>query len=564
VTTGRKLLKEAAGWLPLTAELFQRWNPAEPTGGYRLPRLEQHLAGWVSAVARAAAQAEAARAVSSRAGAASGDPVAGRPAWAGKRILVFGYLPWWLEHAAALALLLRSQGHQVDLAYHPARRWAVDPARFDLRRQAAYLAATLRPLQRLIRLRPLDGGGGRVEGPLRDSLEAQNRLDVQYTLQREDIDWQADPFARALLRLRRRRNRRLAAAALRLLQQTPYDSVVIPNGSILEFGALYRTARHLGRRVVTYEFGEQRGHLWLAQDAEVMRLPTDGIWRARGSMPLTEAEWQRLQDMYAARRQGRTGARFGRSWQSGTNRGAQAVREKLELRADRPIALLCTNVVGDSLALDRQVFTQGMADWLSATARHFARSGEAQLVVRVHPGEMLGAGHPSVDIVRSALPQLPTQVALVPPESEINTYDLLELAHVGLVYTTTVGLEMAMFGVPAIVSGAAHYRGRGFTDDPASLGEYFDRLTRRLQEPPGRQLPQDQVELAWRYAYRFFFEYPFAFPWHLLHFWEDLAAHPLEAVVESAPGPDLQRTLQALVGEPVDWRREPLPEAAWA
>jgi hypothetical protein len=225
---------------------------------------------------------------------------------------------------------------------------------------------------------------------------------------------------------------------------------------------------------------------------------------------------------------------------------------------------LCTNVVGDSLALDRQVFTQGMADWLSATARHFARSGEAQLVVRVHPGEMLGAGHPSVDIVRSALPQLPTQVALVPPESEINTYDLLELAHVGLVYTTTVGLEMAMFGVPAIVSGAAHYRGRGFTDDPASLGEYFDRLTRRLQEPPGRQLPQDQVELAWRYAYRFFFEYPFAFPWHLLHFWEDLAAHPLEAVVESAPGPDLQRTLRALVGEPVDWRREPLPEAAWA
>ena len=558
MSAARRLVKGALGWLPYGAELYQRWvaNGAEPTGGYRLPRLEQHLHGWVQAVEQAASRSGADRP------ARPGGQAA--PAAEARRILGFGYLPWWLEHAVGLALLLRTQGHQVDLAYLPARRWDADPSRFDLRRQAAYLAAVLRPLQSLMRLRPLDGSGDRVEHPLRQSLQAQSRLDVQYTRQREDLDWEADRAAQALYSLRERRNLKAAGAALRLLRHTDYDSIVVPNGSILEFGALYRTARHLARRVVTYEFGEQRGHLWLAQDAEVMRLPTDGLWGERGSAPLTDAEGQQLQDLYAARREGRQGSRFGRSWQPGVSRGAQAARERLGLRPDQPMALLCTNVVGDSLALDRQIFTQGMADWLATTVRHFARSSQAQLVVRVHPGEMLGAGHPSVDILRDALPHLPPQVILVPPESEINTYDLIELAHVGLVYTTTVGLEMAMFGVPAIVCGATHYRGKGFTDDPGSLGEYLDVLTRRLQQPLGRQLPEDQIELAWRYAYRFFFEYPFAFPWHLLSFWEDMAAQPLEQLAASELAPEYRRTLRALAGETVDWRLEAVVQEATA
>jgi len=582
----RRLVKGALGGLPLSAEIYQRWlaDGAEPTGGYRLPRLEQHLLGWVQTVERGAGRSEAEPPAGLMHGAAGwsgtepqGVGAAGRSraepqdgpaeraaAEPGRQVLVFGYLPWWLEHAVGLALLLRSQGHQVDLAYLSARRWDSDPSRFDRRRQAAYLAAVLQPLQHLLRLRSLEGGGDRVDELLRQSLQVQSRLDVQYTRQREDLDWEADRMAQSLFSLRERRNLRIAGAALRLLRQIDYDTVVVPNGSILEFGALYRTARHLGKRVVTYEFGEQRGHLWLAQDAEVMRLPTEGLWGERGAAPLTEAEERRLQELYAARREGRQGSRFGRSWQSGVSQGARAAREKLGLRADQPMALLCTNVVGDSLALDRQVFTQGMADWLATTARHFARSAQAQLVVRVHPGEMLGAGHPSVDILRDALPLLPPQVILVPPESEINTYDLIELAHVGVVYTTTVGLEMAMFGVPAIVCGATHYRGKGFTDDPGSLGEYLDVLTRRLQEPLGRHLPEDQIELARRYAYRFFFEYPFAYPWHLLSFWEDMVARPVEKLAASELTPEYRRTLRALAGEQVDWRLEAVAQGATA
>jgi capsule polysaccharide export protein KpsC/LpsZ len=197
-----------------------------------------------------------------------------------------------------------------------------------------------------------------------------------------------------------------------------------------------------------------------------------------------------------------------------------------------------------------------MADWLAATVRWFGRYPQAQLVVRVHPGELLGAGHPSAEIVRQELPELPPHVTVVGPESPVNTYDLMELAHLGLVYTTTVGMEMAMAGIPVITAGATHYRGRGFTDDPATLPAYLAVLETRLSEPAGRRLAPEAIDLAWRYAYRFFFEYPFRFPWHLVGFWDDLAARPFESVLSLETWSEYAGTIRALAGDPIDWDRK--------
>jgi capsule polysaccharide export protein KpsC/LpsZ len=218
------------------------------------------------------------------------------------------------------------------------------------------------------------------------------------------------------------------------------------------------------------------------------------------------------------------------------------------------VVLLATNVLGDSLTLGRQVFSQSMAEWISRTVQYFSGSPEVQFVIRVHPGEVLTHGLSMVDVVKQVLPRLPENIRLIEPKDKVNTYDLVEVADLGLVYTTTVGLEMAMCGVPVIVSGQTHYRGRGFTHDPESWAAYIKLLGQILAKPSAHRLTRTQVESAWEYAYRFFFEYPRPFPWHLVRVWEDYKARPLSMVLGPEGQAQYGDTFKYLVGEPIDWQ----------
>jgi hypothetical protein len=538
-------MKQILGRVPLTAEVLETIRPSksEIEGCYRLDRLEGALPDWIRELR-----------------------LEGSPSTVdqGKSVLLVASLRWWFEYCTALGLLLTGLGNRVEIAYLPFRNWFDPVHQFDLRRQRIYLHKALGQVNKNLKFHDLSRGQNWPLSPAIDRMvEEQTRTDVQYTLQRESINIEVEGKDQELYQLRYRRNCTAANAALELMPGGRFDVVIIPNGSILEFGIFYRIARHLNTPCVTIEFGEQRERMWIAQDDEVMRLDTTDLWDQRGSLALGEDELEDLKTLYSARKGGRIWANFARQWQAGESMGAQETRNVINLDPDKPVALLCTNVVGDSLALGRQVFTTGMADWLAKTVRHFAQRDDVQLVVRVHPGELLGAGHPSVEIVQSALPDLPPHVTVVPPESSVNTYDLIELTNLGLVYTTTVGMEMAMNGIPVIVSGMTHYRQKGFTYDPETMPEYVSTLDKLLRQPKNYRLPHAQVELAWAYAYRFFFEYPFSFPWHLIHFWDDIESNGMRKVRSEAldryhPG------LTALLGVPIRWDNKHLRQGELA
>jgi capsule polysaccharide export protein KpsC/LpsZ len=220
---------------------------------------------------------------------------------------------------------------------------------------------------------------------------------------------------------------------------------------------------------------------------------------------------------------------------------------------DRPIALLAANVLGDSLTLDRQMFSSNMAEWLERTVKYFAEQSDLQLMVRIHPGEQHTKGPSVADIVNQALQRIPENICLISADDQINTYDLLEIADLGLVYTTTVGLEMAMSGIPVIVVGQTHYGEKGFTFDPKSWEDYFLLLERFAQEQQSLQLTSEQVDLAWRYAYNFFFEFPAPFPWPMPRFWKELANWPVERVLSAEGLAEYGDTFRYLVGEPREW-----------
>lgn len=527
--SGKEAIKNILGQIPFTAELYwlvrHRGQPIQSR--FSLKRLEEELPVM-------AEQAKTLRAA----------------APAGRNVFLFATLHYWIEHAAVLGMALAAQGHRVTLGFLPYADWQTPINRFDLRRHNAYARKVLdkaSPLIEPLSLLNVPQPAKTLPEGLMHAVHMVTNYDSQYTLQVEDVDPQSEIY-----QLRLRRNRMAARAAYTWLQAGHPDVVIVPNGTIQELGVIYRVARYLKIPVVTYEFGDQRQRIWLTQDGEVMRQETDELWKARRSQPLSNEQFERLQGLFMARQQAVKWENFARLWQDTPAQGSDTARAALGLD-DRPLVLLATNVLGDSLTLGRQVFTRSMAEWISRTVQYFAGRPEIQLVVRIHPGEVLTHGLSMVDVVKEVLPRLPEHIRLIGPKEKINTYDLIGIADLGLVYTTTVGLEMAMNGLPVIVSGQTHYRLRGFTHDPDSWVSYFKMLGAILENPKQYRLSRAQVESAWRYAYAFFFEFPRPFPWHLVRLWEDYKESPLQAVLGPQSMESYQSTFRYLTGEPLDW-----------
>jgi hypothetical protein len=528
-------LKDILGGLPLVPEVY--WylrQPGKPiTAKFTLDRLEAALPGWV---------------------------LASRPAMqstpTGKRVVIFGTLRYWVEQVTASALALAGQGHQITLAFLPYAVWQTKMNMFDLRRQNAYtlnVLNQLKPWVKVVSFLPATPQAARLPDELDVLIEEVALKDTQYTLQMEQVNLTSE-----LYQLRLERNRQAAVAALKHFRETRPEVVVIPNGTILEFGVVYQVARWLNIPVVTYEFGEQRERVWIAQNSEVMRQDTSEMWKTRQRLPLNPAQLTQVRELFASRQRASLWENFARKWQGVPSEGGERVREALQLD-HRPVVLLATNVIGDSLTLGRQVFSDSMTEWLQRTVEFFVRRPEVQFVVRIHPGELITKGPSVADVVNEVLKSVTDKanpadhIHLVPADAKVNTYDLVDIADVGLVYTTTVGMEMAMSGVPVFAVGNTHYRGRGFTLDPDSWENYYELLGKVLSQPMQYRLSQAQVDLAWNYAYRFFFDYPHPFPWHLVHFWEDMDEWPLQRVLGEEGQAKFGRTWEYLTGESITW-----------
>jgi len=529
-------IKEILGALPYTAEVY--WllrHRGKPFGKkLDLSRLKEAIPTMLSAVRASPRQSQP-----------------------GKNILVFGTLRLWIEQIVPLSVTLAGLGHRVTLAYLPYDYWQYDIPHFDLRRQNVYAWSVLSKLMPLVNVVSWYNQGGdevTLVEEFEQAVRSVSLRDTQYTMQVEEVDEACDLF-----HLRLKRNRHAAKAALSWMTENRPDAVIIPNGTILEFGAVFQAARMLKLPVMTYEFGEQNERLWLAQNAEVMRQNTDALWQVWQDQPLTTAELDQVQGLFTSRQNASLWNNFTRSWQGSPSQGGEQVRTALNLDA-RPVILLATNVIGDSLTLGRQVFSDSMTEWIKRTVLYFAECKEAQLVIRIHPGELLTKGPSVAGVVKRAFTSLdgvelpiPEHIHLVPADAKINTYDIMEIANLGLAYTTTVGMEMAMSGKPVIVVGNTHYRGKGFTLDPETWDGYFELLGEAITNPKEFHPTQKQVEQAWNYAYRFFFNYPLPYPWHMKDIWGSLREWPVARVLSDEGLASFGRTLEYMVGNPIEW-----------
>ena len=289
----------------------------------------------------------------------------------------------------------------------------------------------------------------------------------------------------------------------RLLEQTKPDIIYLLNGLFMEEQTLIHLAHIRGIEYVTHESGFFPETEVFARNDIAPYFNSSTTWPRFRDKPLTEQESHQL-DAYLNDRQ--RGGQSVRQYYPQMQEKINDIYHRLNLNPNQPTLTAFTNILWDSAVLDRHRIFDGMIEWLHATIQSVSKQPDTQLIIRIHPAEIRLEMRETRQKVASELqklfPHLPANVRLVLPKSPISSYSLMQISQTGLVYTSTVGLEMALMGKPVIVSGKTHYGDKGFVLLPQSLSEYLSLLQKinRLSSPS-----PEQIELARRYAYFFFF-----------------------------------------------------------
>lgn len=287
-------------------------------------------------------------------------------------------------------------------------------------------------------------------------------------------------------------------AANRIIDAAAPDVLVMVNGILVEEHVLAKVARARGLRAVTYGYGIHKDTIVLSSDVlPALDFKNEPLWEDARRHELAPEEDERLTRYLLEREHGAGTAAF----------FAQAPRDPAELRRslgipeDKRLIAMFTNITWDSACLNKDIAFPNADEWIRHVVRAVAARDDCQLVLRVHPAEAsLGTLEPAAGAVAHEFPELPPNVRIINASERVNSYALIDAADAVLVYASTTGLEASVRGKPVVIAGDVHYRGRGFTVDLDTPGD----LTRVIDggvPPP----TAEQVELARRYAYAYFF-----------------------------------------------------------
>jgi hypothetical protein len=151
---------------------------------------------------------------------------------------------------------------------------------------------------------------------------------------------------------------------------------------------------------------------------------------------------------------------------------------------------------GTSPFSDQRAWMLGLMQWVGTRP-------DLQLIIRMHPRIAAGTRDSSVSAEYHQLKEdfraPPANVAIVWPEDKVSSYNLAEIADAAVVAWSTMGLELARFGVPVVAAFAriGSFPVGSFIGFEETAGRYFQVLESAINQSASL----DSITEAFRWTY---------------------------------------------------------------
>lgn len=290
-------------------------------------------------------------------------------------------------------------------------------------------------------------------------------------------------------------------SAYSLMQQYSIDVLVAHHGIYVPQGPFVDVAKIMNKRVITWLTGGRKGtFLFCDDDTYHKEFPSRPI----KLQSLSSEQRKRTLAYLTSRETGKN------DWIKFHNNLREPIPVVQDIRAAKPevkIFTAFTNVFWDAQLHFKDNIFENMLDWLDETIKLVEGNDKVFLIIREHPGELLGqqkSRKTVTDLFSRRIKEL-DNVFLFKASDGVNSYQLGEETDFAVVYGSKLTHELAARGVPVIVAGDAWGRGKGFTYDPKNRLEYCNIVKKFFKQKI--ELEEAMVEKALIFCYEFYFKW---------------------------------------------------------
>ncbi|WP_123377651.1 hypothetical protein [Aliarcobacter butzleri] len=184
---------------------------------------------------------------------------------------------------------------------------------------------------------------------------------------------------------------------------------------------------------------------------------------------------------------------------------SQILFRECNIDNSRKIISLYTNVIWDAQILYEGNAFKDIFEWIETSIVELGKNNNIWVIIRIHPAESKGGNptkQPMWNEIYKRFPTLPENVRIIPPESDLSSYTLVEESYVNIIYGTKMGLEIALMKKPLVICGETFSRNKGYGLDITSKEQYIE-LCKNIHD---YQVDvEEKLDIALQYAHYFYF-----------------------------------------------------------
>lgn len=228
------------------------------------------------------------------------------------------------------------------------------------------------------------------------------------------------------------------------------------------------------------------------------------LWNEWGTVPLLQSQIEFVADWMSNFSKGKN-----LSWRSFVSQtSATGYTQFIKKFKDRKIWCLFPSSTDELAATDEYYLAyKNQNEWIDQTVEFVRKSSGVALIIRCHPN--MGSktsealNRDELDYFESLKSRLPDNVYLILSDAPVNSYDLLERCDLGLVFISTMSIEMACRGIPVIAGGLPGWANAPMVQRVSSTDSYDSMLLVAEKNPPSKEELLESAKGAYRLAYAY-------------------------------------------------------------